>query len=224
MQKKAVIKYSVLFIVMCLSGYLIYQENHAPSISGLTPDAEISSEETGGDQDMVGNDRDEHGCIGSAGYSWCEAKQKCLRPWEEECEEGLVYANKKYGFQITFEKGWEDYRVLEYGRGDSASFEIILPTTDSNWPGTLDADRESMLTGYASMFIVMRETIGKWTEFCAGCKKEPAPDCGYCDNYAAKTDKYVYTIFLPQDMPRDLLALRDATSEKVQKSFELLGK
>jgi outer membrane lipoprotein-sorting protein len=35
---------------------------------------------------MVGNDRDEHGCIGSAGYSWCEAKQKCIRPWEEECK------------------------------------------------------------------------------------------------------------------------------------------
>lgn len=35
---------------------------------------------------MVGNDRDEHGCIGSAGYSWCEVKQKCLRPWEEKCQ------------------------------------------------------------------------------------------------------------------------------------------
>jgi hypothetical protein len=34
---------------------------------------------------MVGNDRDEHGCIGSAGYLWCEAKQKCLRIWEEPC-------------------------------------------------------------------------------------------------------------------------------------------
>lgn len=35
---------------------------------------------------LVGGDRDAHGCIGSAGYSWCEAKQKCLRPWEESCE------------------------------------------------------------------------------------------------------------------------------------------
>lgn len=34
---------------------------------------------------LVGNDRDEHGCIGSAGYSWCEVKQKCLRVWEEKC-------------------------------------------------------------------------------------------------------------------------------------------
>lgn len=35
---------------------------------------------------LVGGDKDEHGCIGSAGYSWCETKQKCLREWEEKCE------------------------------------------------------------------------------------------------------------------------------------------
>lgn len=34
---------------------------------------------------MPGSDRDVHGCIGSAGYSWCESKQKCLRIWEEPC-------------------------------------------------------------------------------------------------------------------------------------------
>jgi len=33
-----------------------------------------------------GSDRDKHGCIGSAGYSWCEQKNKCLRIWEEKCE------------------------------------------------------------------------------------------------------------------------------------------
>jgi len=34
---------------------------------------------------IVGGDMDEHGCIGSAGYMWCESKQKCLRAWEEQC-------------------------------------------------------------------------------------------------------------------------------------------
>jgi len=32
-----------------------------------------------------GSDRDAHGCIPSAGYSWCDSKQKCLREWEENC-------------------------------------------------------------------------------------------------------------------------------------------
>jgi hypothetical protein len=34
---------------------------------------------------LIGGDADEHGCIGSAGYIWCEAKSKCLRVWEENC-------------------------------------------------------------------------------------------------------------------------------------------
>jgi hypothetical protein len=34
---------------------------------------------------IVGNDTDIHGCIPSAGYSWCETKQKCIRIWEENC-------------------------------------------------------------------------------------------------------------------------------------------
>jgi len=37
------------------------------------------------DGQMVGDDNDEHGCIGSAGYMWCESKSTCIRPWEEEC-------------------------------------------------------------------------------------------------------------------------------------------
>jgi len=36
-------------------------------------------------QPMPGSDRDAHGCIGSAGYTWCESAQKCLRMWEEPC-------------------------------------------------------------------------------------------------------------------------------------------
>ena len=52
------------------------------------------------EEPMPGSDRDEHGCIGSAGYTWCEAKQKCLREWEEPCEEepeeeGLTEAEAK---------------------------------------------------------------------------------------------------------------------------------
>jgi hypothetical protein len=47
---------------------------------------------------IVGNDRDSHGCIGSAGYSWCEAKGKCLRSWEENCTTVCDYtsATKTY--------------------------------------------------------------------------------------------------------------------------------
>ena len=38
----------------------------------------------------VGGDRDAHGCIGSAGYQWCEHSQRCERPWELAQAQGLA--------------------------------------------------------------------------------------------------------------------------------------
>jgi predicted amidohydrolase YtcJ len=38
---------------------------------------------------VVGGDRDEHGCIGSAGYQWCESIGQCVRPWELAKEQNL---------------------------------------------------------------------------------------------------------------------------------------
>lgn len=46
----------------------------------------------------IGGDKDENNCIASAGYSWCEAKEKCLRVFEEFCPDevtGLVDSIKK---------------------------------------------------------------------------------------------------------------------------------
>ena len=31
---------------------------------------------------MPGSDRDEHGCIGSAGYQWSQVQKKCIRIFE----------------------------------------------------------------------------------------------------------------------------------------------
>ncbi len=39
---------------------------------------------------LVGNDSDEHGCVASAGYMWCEQKQKCLRVFEEFCGDAVA--------------------------------------------------------------------------------------------------------------------------------------
>ena len=49
--------------------------------------------------ELIGGQRDEHGCLIGAGYSWCEAKQKCLRAWEEKCpeeEKGIIEGSLSY--------------------------------------------------------------------------------------------------------------------------------
>jgi len=72
-------------------------------------------------RNLIGGQKDEHGCIIPAGYSWCEAKQKCLRTWEEKCEspsstdisEWSVYRNTNFGFELKFPKSWDGYQVHE---------------------------------------------------------------------------------------------------------------
>ncbi|AWH54085.1 hypothetical protein C1924_13295 [Stenotrophomonas sp. ESTM1D_MKCIP4_1] len=38
----------------------------------------------------VGSDRDAHGCIGSAGYQWCQRSGRCERPWELAQAQGVA--------------------------------------------------------------------------------------------------------------------------------------
>lgn len=70
-----VIAIIVLVIVVALVSWM-----HSRSVESE------SSSDASGTEPLIGGDRDEHGCIGSAGYTWCEPKQKCLRTWEEECD------------------------------------------------------------------------------------------------------------------------------------------
>ncbi len=57
------------------------RQSQTPPTLATKPDSDVVPET----ENVIGSDRDEHGCIGSAGYSWCEVKQKCLRIWEEAC-------------------------------------------------------------------------------------------------------------------------------------------
>ena len=43
-----------------------------------------------------GADRDEHGCIRSAGYSWCAKEEKCVRPWELAKEKGFASTEEAF--------------------------------------------------------------------------------------------------------------------------------
>ena len=83
---------------LCQNGQWVrHGHPSAPQPTTLCPSGQVNSPQTNnivatsttgvatGTNQLVGNDRDAHGCIGSAGYTWCELKQKCLRSWEEPC-------------------------------------------------------------------------------------------------------------------------------------------
>lgn len=75
--KKIYLFIFIFLIIIVLGAFFLLNRPKSNSQDNNLPD---------NSQNIVGGDRDEHGCIGSAGYSWCETKQKCLRVWEEPCE------------------------------------------------------------------------------------------------------------------------------------------
>jgi len=44
-----------------------------------------------------GADRDDHGCMRSAGYSWCAREAKCVRPWELAREKSFASTEEAFG-------------------------------------------------------------------------------------------------------------------------------
>ena len=52
--------------------------NTTPQQTDNTADQPANTEET----PMVGGDRDEHGCIGSAGYTWSALRGECIQVFE----------------------------------------------------------------------------------------------------------------------------------------------
>ncbi|VVB78242.1 Uncharacterised protein [uncultured archaeon] len=80
---------------------IIYDENNNELAK-----ADVSYYSKGQTPEKIGGDKDSHGCLISAGYSWCEEKQKCLRAWEEECFSSTITKNSQENIIDTIGSYW----------------------------------------------------------------------------------------------------------------------
>ena len=60
-----------------------------------------TTEKTNNGEPTVGGDKDEHGCIASAGYTWSELKGECLRIWENGVQLQPLENDKSYTANAT---------------------------------------------------------------------------------------------------------------------------
>jgi len=67
-----------LLVGIFLMGLVVAQEQGIQ-----TGNSQGDGQGTGNDQ-IIGGDKDEHGCLVAAGYSWNESEQKCVRGWETD--------------------------------------------------------------------------------------------------------------------------------------------
>jgi hypothetical protein len=122
---------------------------------------------------LVGNDRDAHGCIPSAGYSWCEVKQKCLRVWEEKCQ--LVNATGAEGLEkIPSPEQIKNFQAIKkigntlYGIKKEIKAEKALTATTSSSAATASKLEKISHPGVINLF----EKIQKIGSTLWGIKKK----------------------------------------------------
>lgn len=100
---------------------------------------------------MVGSDKDEHGCIATAGYTWSEVQKDCIRLWEKGVRMESV-ADKANTAYIVFAP---DSAKVELFFSDEQPNEILdrrsLPTGGYAW-NVEDDDTKNV-----------RLENGKWT-------------------------------------------------------------
>lgn len=128
--------------------------------------------ENDGSDKLIGGDKDEYGCLIAAGYSWCEEKNKCLRTWEEECEEDKKDAitsamADKYGkddseVTITISKEEGDYvrGGVEFAPGGLGNAGMFLATkVNKEWEivydGTGVADCDELINTYGFSWVIL---------------------------------------------------------------------
>lgn len=149
------------FLLAFVAGYFISQK-YSFKIETNNPTQKIIIETPVPTDTMVGNDSDEHGCKGSAGYSWCEEKQKCLRVWEEPCEKDN--GEEKIKQAILNKHGWN---------GDEV--EITISKNDGTFARGGIKEKLAVSGG---MFLA-KKVNSQWEVVFEG---NGAPDCSLLKN------------------------------------------
>ena len=87
---------------------------------------------------LVGNDRDDHGCIGSAGYLWSVVLKDCIRPFEKGIRMKAI--QEKESTLAAYLVFSPDQRQVELFLPKGKEHPILLRTTDTQtgniWKGT----------------------------------------------------------------------------------------
>ncbi len=84
---------------------------------------------------IVGGDKDERGCVSSAGYSWCESSNECERPFEKMCVSDVdtLVAELNNASNINLTKKGESKFTWNLGDGNNfGDTEIVSVLYESS--------------------------------------------------------------------------------------------
>lgn len=104
---------------------------------------------------LIGGETDEHGCVLMGGYTWCEAKQKCLREWEEPCEAKKEITKNDLIFSLSSVQGMSSVTYL-FGNGTFIKINEMTQISNNEEPQCYEG--EISLEAYDS-FVEFIESV-----------------------------------------------------------------
>lgn len=140
----------MLIILVGIAGYFIVIKKNQNYQLQQTQELKVEDNDEQ-EKELLGGDRDEHGCIGSAGYSWCEEKKKCLRIWEEPCVADDVDLE-------TIQSQIKTQLITKYGK-TAETMMVSINQVEGDYATGRARDEESM-GGGGTWFAVMID--GTW--------------------------------------------------------------
>jgi len=125
-----------------------------------------------------GGDRDKHGCLPSAGYTWCANTEACIQPWEHNLTSSAAL-RKHCGAKAT----WEFLENL----GESVDSQLLsqcnCPPQLVIWRCTAD-EHQAIMNGTECPYYHSR---GVAQTECADCAKDAASlACRACANHVSE--------------------------------------
>ena len=97
-------------------------------------------------QPKAGADRDSHGCIGSAGYTYSQLKKECIRTFEQKIQLKEMATKGNYTATILFNKGQSKAEIFLKEETNSV---ILNRTSKGIWKNaayTLTQDKGFVLS------------------------------------------------------------------------------
>lgn len=111
---------------------------------------------------IVGSDKDEHGCIASAGYTWSALKNECIRLFESgiRLDPQAAIADKTVSAFIVFKSHEDDLNAEVYMPGEGAPRLFVKQA--NNKDGDAGTWKEGDMTlRYSKNMYILDDPTGK---------------------------------------------------------------
>ena len=148
--------------------------------------------------------------------------------WSEDIDDTITYTNKQYGFSFQLPGDRKDYKIFS-DINDDTTIDIVLPTIYP-WPSDHSgwSDDHTQHIQYAPMMSIITISHDEYEIY--KCNEGAVwADCIVLSRILWHDDDYYYTLWIPNEYPKDLAEVAHWTAwwwsgyiDLIRSSFHVL--